>query len=274
MSENTAEGLKSSLNEPASSVEATVDNFVETTVNALRQSEAPESAVSAVQEAGVELSETVSATAESAAQARSRARETEQRVAELKQTVEELRDDQDDHTEDLRENLRDERESRARADAEIKQRVTDVEQRVDDLEGDHAGANPGDDGEETTMQEPVTPLEDLVTLPEAVIDQESANTRRAVFVAKDVDEYTTSVPAGRMITSSELRRVLTAGTDASGHTQTVSRVIDLLDDLGGDDVEIVDRRGTRKLVFTDNLVDRLTELTSRQQSHCRDPVSA
>ena len=53
-----------------------------------------------------------------------------------------------------------------------------------------------------------------------------------------------------------LRRILRAA-DESGHTQTIQRVMDMLDDLGGDDVEVVDRHGTTKVVFTDDLVTRL-----------------
>jgi hypothetical protein len=114
----------------------------------------------------------------------------------------------------------------------------------------------------------MTPLEDLVTLPDTVLDEERANTQRAVFVARDVSEYTKSVPAGRVVTSSELRTVLRAGTDSKGHRQTVSRVMNLLDDLGGDETKIVERRGTKRLVFTDEIVERLGRLTAdRSQSH-------
>lgn len=51
-----------------------------------------------------------------------------------------------------------------------------------------------------------------------MIDQESANVRRAAFVVRGVMDYTISVPAGRAITSGELRRMVKAGTDASRGT--------------------------------------------------------
>jgi hypothetical protein len=176
--------------------------------------------------------------------------------------------DLEQENERLREQLSDEQETRARSDADIKSRVHDLEETTDT---DTAMA---DSGCETDGQpsgpEPQTALEDLVTVPDRVIEQESANTQRAVFLARDLEAYTTSVPAGRAITSGELRRVLQAGTDASGHQQTVSRVMSLLDDLGGDETEVVERRGSKRLVFTDTIVARLTRLSA---SRCRDDTA-
>jgi hypothetical protein len=88
----------------------------------------------------------------------------------------------------------------------------------------------------------------------------TANQERARFVAKDVVEYTRSVPAGRAIKSSEIATVLRAGTDCKGRSQTVSRVIEFLNDLGGDGVEVVERRGERRVIFDDHAAHRLQEL--------------
>jgi hypothetical protein len=38
--------------------------------------------------------------------------------------------------------------------------------------------------------------------------------------------------------------------------------MDLLDDLGGDETKIVEKRGTKRLVFTDELVSRLERITA------------
>jgi seryl-tRNA synthetase len=200
-------------------------------------------------------------------------RSTEETITALVDVVERQQqqiDDLQERVSDLEDDLQEEQETRAREDAQLRQRITAVEE---DLEDDQEDANPTQEAGQTATQETMTPLEDLVTLPDTVLDEERANTQRAVFVARDVSEYTKSVPAGRVITTSELRTVLRAGTDSRGHRQTVSRVIDLLDDLGGDDTKIVEKRGTKRLVFTDEIVERLERLTTDTGlSQCRDAV--
>jgi len=114
---------------------------------------------------------------------------------------------------------------------------------------------------------PETPLEQVVALPEHLADGElTANQQRARFVAADVWDYTTNVPAGRTIQAGDLSKVLRAGTDCRGHSQTVDRVIRLLDDLGVDEVEVVERRGQRRVVFSEPLCRRLRRLTARRDS--------
>jgi hypothetical protein len=180
-------------------------------------------------------------------------------VTTLAERVDELTDrmaDLEDENEQLREQM-------ARSDAEIKARVHDLEETVEqDTAVTVADSGCETDGQPSVSPEPQTPLEDLVTVPDSVLANESRNTQRAVFVANDLQEYTSSVPAGRAITSGQLRRVLKAGTDASGHQQTVARVIALLDDLGGEHTEVVERRGTRRLIFTDTIVARLSRLAA------------
>jgi hypothetical protein len=187
-------------------------------------------------------------------------------VIDLAEQVNELTD----RVADLEQENQQLRDEMARADADIKSRVHDLEQTADT---DTAVADSGSDTEQPSVgPETETALEDLVTVPDTVIEQESANTQRAVFVANDIESYTTSVPAGRSISSGELRRVLQAGTDASGHQQTVARVMQLLDDLGGDETEIVERRGTRRLILTDSIVSRISRLTSSRRCDDRAPV--
>jgi len=115
------------------------------------------------------------------------------------------------------------------------------------------------DGEQTALHKPETPLEEVVQLPEHLAEENlSANQQRARFVARDIHEYARSVPAGRVIKSSELRRVLTAGEESSVHTETVSRVIGFLTDLGKDDVKIRETQaGERVVVFTEEIVKRI-----------------
>jgi seryl-tRNA synthetase len=181
-------------------------------------------------------------------------REIRQENRELRQEVDDLREDHADHVEQT-----------ARERAEDRKRLTDVEQAVE--EGGSSDVNPTPKTDKEASTTPQTPLEQTAGLPQEMIDQETANVRRAVFVAADLDGYTTKVPAGRAIRSSELRRVLKAGTDCRGHSQTVDRVMSILDDLGGDDVQVVDRRGERRVVFTEQIVTRLQRLTAEQEAN-------
>lgn len=144
-----------------------------------------------------------------------------------------------------------------------------LEGRVLELEeAAEAVSNPGanaDGAASTRCPQAETPLEQVVAMPEEMVDEQlTANQERARFVATDVRDYTESVPAGWMISSSDLRRVLGAYDD-SGHTETVARVFDILDDLGGEEVRVVERRGTKRVVFDDALVERLGNL--EQVSH-------
>jgi len=105
-----------------------------------------------------------------------------------------------------------------------------------------------------------TPLEQIVALPAAVVDEQlTANQRRARFLAKDITEYASKTPAGWVLTPKDLRTVLNAAFD-TGHSQTCSRVRTILANLGDDAVSITDRRGEKKLVFTEELVGRLYEI--------------
>lgn len=194
-------------------------------------------------------------------------------VGELVDVVEDLRQENEelrDRVEQLEDDLSQEREERTLDVAEDRKRITDVEDRVEDLEaGDGPQGADGEDRPTDRPERPQTPLEQTAGLPQEMVDKETANVRRAVFVARDVMDYTRSVPAGRVIMSSELRKVLKAGTDCRGHSQTVDRVMTLLDELGGDDVRIVERRGERRVVFSEEISSRLDRLgsASNPRSH-------
>lgn len=183
---------------------------------------------------------------------------------QLKQVVEA----QSERIQQLESELKEERETRARADAEERKRLHEVEERLDSLEeGGSRDPNAHPQADENTLQKPETPLEQTAALPQEIIDQESPNVRRAVFIASDVFDYTRKVPAGRAIRSGELRKVLKAGTDSTGHTQTVSRVMDVLDDMGKDEVKVVKRRGEKRVIFSEEGAQRLAQLTGDGKSH-------
>ena len=232
MSSNTTEGIQSYPHDQSSTVSEIVESFVESTAKLAESLDAPEERVSDFEDSGRELAQLVEGIAQQSAQARESARTNE---AELKEHQEES----------------------AKERAQIKQRVTSLEDRQE--EADSGDETPTPEAGKTTIREPETPLEDVIRVPEHLVeDSLSANQQRARFLAKDIHEYSRSVPAGRVITSSELRRVLSARKEGRIHTETVSRVIDFLTDLGQDDVQIREtQQGERVVVFTDEFVKRV-----------------
>jgi hypothetical protein len=183
---------------------------------------------------------------------------TEQTVHALVETVNVLVD----RVEELEEQLKEESTRAAKERAEINKRVSETEEMINADETPTATGG-GDDGSTPRGCEPQTPLEEVTQLPEHVVeDNLTRNQERARFIAKDVSEYTRSVPAGRAIRSSEIRTVLSAGYDERIYTQTVSRVIEFLTELGGDDVQLKETRsGERVVVFSDAITERLTRLS-------------
>jgi hypothetical protein len=147
--------------------------------------------------------------------------------------------------------------SHAKDEIEVLNAHTGLED-TDDAEEAQCRQNAQDDRDETA-------LEDVVSLPEGIAESSlTANQRRARFVAMDAVEYTRSVPAGRVIEAGELRRVLRAGTECNGHTETIDRVIKILDRLGEDEVTVrFDRDGERQVVFDDELAAALRRANAR-----------
>jgi hypothetical protein len=103
----------------------------------------------------------------------------------------------------------------------------------------------------------------VCALPEQVAARElTANQERARFIAKDVRDYAERCPAGLVIDSRAIKRVITAKEGTKPHTQTVARVMTFLDELGKDAVELKKRRG-RKLVSVDpKVADRLSDASA------------
>ncbi|WP_129116700.1 hypothetical protein [Halegenticoccus tardaugens] len=169
--------------------------------------------------------------------------------------------DLDTENDTLRDEFEEYREQNEKGKADIRRWVADLE--------DSLGETPGS-GTDADVSQPTslsTPLERIVALPDTVAAEElTANQERARFIATDVTDYARKVPAGFMIESSSLRRVLAAKEDGSVHTETVSRVMEFLDRFGEDDVELVKRRGTRRVVFSPRLVERFRRLGSESQT--------
>ena len=240
-----------------SSVESTVQAFVSTVTDALATTNANSELVEEVADAGADVVE---------------------EVGELAETVDELREDIDDVTETVEEqpeidadegdpigSFRVDGAPLGRA-VTSKASHTDVEERVeeaiaeiDPTEGGSGDTTPTPKSGQSRVQ---TPLERVCALPEHVAgDNLTANQERARFVAQGIKDYGRRVPAGIGIRSSEVRRVLRASEESTIHTQTVSRVMDFLSELGADDVQLkTTRSGERTLVFDEEIVDRITRV--------------
>lgn len=155
--------------------------------------------------------------------------------------------------------------------------VTDhsLEAELEALKADLEAMNPTPEGGKTTGQQHETPIEQVVAMPESVVeDQLTANQERARFVASSITDYATKVQTGDYtLTASDLRSVLRAAYDTS-HSETVDRVRTIIADLGGDEIEIQEprtagfspdtkeekRRQGKKLVVSSSLVRRLAEI--------------
>lgn len=246
MSVITPEGLESSLTS-----EDRIEQAIDSLVDAI---EAPESAVSPFIELVEDMAHQVDETAQDAAQARERAREAEAKAEELEAE------------------LKEERETRAKEAAQDRKRLHEVKERVDSVEEggspDSNDETPTPEAGDTALHKPETPLEDIIRVPEHSVQEHlRANHQRARFIAKDIHEYSRSVPAGRAIKSSELRRVLSASEGGAIHTQTVSRVIERLDDLGKQSVKVREtQEGERVVVFTDKFVKRVVAFHNSNHS--------
>lgn len=105
-------------------------------------------------------------------------------------------------------------------------------------------------------------LEQIVRLP-AEIAQEalSKNQLRARSIAQDISSLRSkeAFHGRKIITSSTIREKLQA-TYSKGHHQTVNRVMDFINEMGGEDVKIKrsETDNSKQLVFEENLVDLLT----------------
>lgn len=149
-------------------------------------------------------------------------------------------------------------------------KIGEIEDRLeaaeDDCQDNTPGVDRGKDGsqeaEDNTNQHQ-TPLEQILSMPQDVIEEElTANQRRASFVAQDIENYGESVPAGVRVDSTSMRKVLSAASDEAEriYRTTASRVMDFLDRFGSDEVSVKKRHGKRFVVVSDELVERIKKL--------------
>ena len=180
-------------------------------------------------------------------------------VEDLQETVEQ----QAKRIDQLETELADHKDHTGREFADVRARITETENRQ--MQPGSEDAIPGVDEEETGSQTLQTPLERICSLPEHVADRElTANQERARFIARDIQDYAEKAPAGLVIDSRAIKRVLTASEGKRPHTQTVARVMDFLDDLGKEDVRLKKRRGKKLIVVDSEAADRYHDRCDRR----------
>jgi hypothetical protein len=165
---------------------------------------------------------------------------------------------------DLETELDDHKDHTGREFADVRGRITDAEEEIQQIDPDSGGEPPSCAREKMEQDAPQTwtPLETVVSLPEDVADRELHPTqKRARFLAKDLADYGTKVRAGIRIDATDMRRVLTAAADDGQtiHRSQTKRVMDLLDDLGREEVKVRTKRGRSFVIFKTALVDRLQD---------------
>jgi chromosome segregation ATPase len=187
----------------------------------------------------------------------------ERTEAELAETKDDLRSLQDDFTTTERrlDAVAGGLETSNRNVRDLRDRMEDIDQQVTDLQSDSDVGS----GLEAVIE---TPLERIVAFSEDMAEAElHSNQQRARLVARDVREYAVKAKAGYVVSSSDIRTVLSA-LDESAHPETVSRVIEFLDRFGGEDVEVVKRRGERRVCFSEDLVERMVAVEDADLTPC------
>ena len=147
--------------------------------------------------------------------------------------------------------------------ADVRGRITDVEEQVQTLESS-PNTTTSEQVDQTSAQTTETPLERICALPEQIADRElTTNQDRARFIARDVRDYAEKAPAGLVIDSQTITKVLAAAEGTKPHTQTVARVMNFLKKLGKDDVEQTKRRGKKLVVIDPEAADRYHDRCDR-----------
>jgi ABC-type transporter Mla subunit MlaD len=117
----------------------------------------------------------------------------------------------------------------------------------------------------------LSPLQQVVAFSKEAVQELTSNEKRARYVAKGISDYAKKVPAGYTIDSGTIRNVLRSKDDESPHPETVSRVMEFLNRFGKDETKIVKRRGTKRVVFTEQAVADL-ESTNEESRSITDVV--
>jgi len=185
--------------------------------------------------------------------------ELEAELAETKTDLDTVEDELEEAQEDLEE-AKEHRSRMARGHAQTRGRVSDLES---DL------ANGDTESRIQEVEETIqTPLERTVAYAEELAQEElSPNQQRARWIAQDLRDYASPTSGGYVLASSDIKTVL-AAMDESTHDQTVSRVIEFFDDLGKEEVSVAKRRGSKRVLFSEEILQRLEELSDEAITSC------
>ncbi|MFC7010076.1 hypothetical protein [Halalkalicoccus salilacus] len=182
-----------------------------------------------------------------------------ERVEELEAELEQ----KDDRIDELEAQLTEYKRFAGAEFADVRGRITDVEEQVQTLESSLENTT-SEGANQMSAQTAETPLERICALPEQIADRElTTNQDRARFIARDVRDYAEKAPAGLVIDSQTIAKVLTAAEGTKPHTQTVARVMDFLEKLGKDEVEQTKRRGKKLVVVDPEAADRYHDRCDR-----------
>lgn len=144
--------------------------------------------------------------------------------------------------------LQDRADSAEQSRGHIISDIVDVESEIEEIEfGESTPSSAKGGVQATTNAENIrkfSPLGQTVSLPEHAVDSLTENQERARFVARDIQQYADMRLGELVISSGDIRKVLSAKEETSIHWQTVSRVIEYLDTMGKKDTEVKDKHGT------------------------------
>jgi len=198
-------------------------------------------------------------------------------LSEVKAELSDLRQDTDRISKEVANtrgevsDLRDDTDRVSKELAETNGRVSDLEEPTNtDVSQSSEGQSSPDERQGSDSQS--TALEQVVGLPDDVaMNSLSANQKRARSIAKRVDEYGKSVPAGLAITSSRMRDILSGLEDKRVHRQTVQRVMDFLKRFGDGHIDTKETRGGKTVtVFSETVVENITSVVTGES---RDGVT-
>lgn len=166
-------------------------------------------------------------------------------IEDLKETVEHQQDqidNQQNEIDELTEQLDKAEQSRGHIIQDIVDMETEIEEtRSIDSPDAKGGVQAGENRENIRK---FSPLGQTVSLPEHAVDSLTENQERARFVARDIQQYADMRLGELVISSGDIRKVLSAKEETSIHWQTVSRVVDFLDSMGKEDTEVKNKHGT------------------------------
>lgn len=177
-----------------------------------------------------------------------------ERLEALEATVDSLQDTIEEQRQTIEEQQEtiDEQEERIdrleKSRGHIIEDLVELETEIEDIEP-AASANStvearGQAAANTGNVDNFSPLGQTVSLPEHAVDSLTENQERARFIARDIQQYADMRLGELVISSGDIRKVLSAKEEKSIHWETVSRVIEFLDTMGKEDTEVKDKHGT------------------------------